>query len=559
MKKYITILITLMPAFLFSQVRIGGDSTPRGMLDINHNSAFATMGLVLPCVSSADTIFIKTTGTNPKYYPMVVTPNAPFANVSESVTDDEGIVTTTMYYVPQPGTDAKGNSSTEAPGGTIVYDKSTNGMRYKKSSKLGNWSGNIIDATTLNDSINYRLLGGADFKMIKASTHYYYSVGINATDMCVYTTGNNASYRTGKGISSGRGSWQLIIGEPAKDVSAGYNFGMAVLANGDVYTWGVNSYGRTGQGVTAGYTMSPKKILLPEGEKALKCEASIYNALILTESGKIFACGSNALGANGNGTTAGNQITFQQVNLPGGMTAIDISMGFRDGAAIGSDGKIYVWGNNSNSRLGLGAITTNQLTPVALASPPGVVFKLFSINFTIGVGISTDNKMYLWGGPYGNYVLPGWMTNVIRTPTEVTAFNGFLDPDENIIAITLGRRQGDGTYLGQRMLLATDKGKLYASGNNNDGTAGTLGVVNITTGAALATVQPLTEIQNHGIYQGTVYTHISIFYNQSIICTGINAVNLQFADYTAYGVGSNTNTQLGNGPNTSVIFSAIKK
>lgn len=549
----------MMPALLLSQVRIGGDSLARGMLDVNPNNSFATMGLVLPSVSSADTIYIGTSGSNPKYYPMVVTPNAPFANVSETVTDDDGVATTTIYYVPQPGTNAQGNSSTEAPGGTIVYDESTDGVRYKKSSKLGNWSKNIIDRSTLTDSINYRLLGGVDFKIIKASTYYYYSAAIGAADRGVYTAGYNSSYRTGKGISSGSASWQLILGEPSKDVSAGYNFGIAVLENGDVYTWGANSYGRTGQGITSGYTMSPKKVVLPAGEKAVRCAAGYVNALILTESGKIYACGANSDGANGNGTTSGYQTTFQQVNLPGGMTATDIEIGYRHGAAIGTDGKIYVWGDNANNRLGLGATTTDQLTPVMLNSPAGVMFKLFSINFTLGIGISTDNKMYLWGGPYGNYLLPGWMTNTARIPTEVTAFNGFLDPGENITVICLGERYANGEYYGQRMLLATDKGRLLASGNNNNGTSGTLGVVNFSTGAAVATVSPLTEVQNHGIYEGSKFTHFSIFYDQAIICTGVNSLNREFTDYTAYGSGSNANRRLGNGPASSRVFGSIKK
>jgi len=547
-----------------AQVRIGS-ANPRGMLDVNTDSTYQRSGLVIPSVSSADTFNINpgasASTANSYRYPSVVVPNAVFSSRSITVTDDESNTSTETYSVVAP----PGVSTYEAPGGTIVYDESTDGLRYKKSSRFGNWSDNIVDGTTIQDSINYRLLGGIDFKLLKASCGYLYSVAIGAYDRAVYTAGYGGSYRTGKG-RTGSGSWSMILGGPAIDVSGGYYHGMAVLENGDAYAWGRNSYGRTGLGTTSGYTPSPKKITLPAGEKAVRCEAGLYNSLILTEAGNVYAAGRNQSGANGNGLTNGNQSVFTKINFPGGVLIQDIAINANQwAAALDRNGKIYTWGEGNNRQLGTGS-TANQLTPVMLNTPAGVVFKIIGITVSQGFGITIDNRLFRWGYR-GSEMFPGWVAAVTYvTPTEVTQFPGLFDAGENVVAAaTLRMRTGD--YLGGCMMFATDKGRIFASGQSNgtntgapDGNgSGKLGVINPDNGTRVTAVPAFTLIQDHAIYSGTQVTGIAIGRYQAIICTGINPTYPDDVDYTAYGSGYCPYLMLGPGPQNRRVFTSIKK
>jgi alpha-tubulin suppressor-like RCC1 family protein len=530
------------------------------MLDLNHdNGKLATLGLVLPKVESADTFNIAAEGQTGRYYPNVVTPDATYSTQVVSGTDEEGEAFTDYYYVADP--------AKEAPGGTIVYDESTDGIRWKKSSNFGNWSINIVDRSLLEDTINYRLLGGADFKLIKASCGVDYSVAINALDGGVYTTGRNLYYRTGKGRSAGSASWALILGGPAIDVSAGYNHGMAVLENGDLYVWGSNSNGKTGRGTRSGYTMAPTKITLPNGEKAVRCEAGYYNSLVLTEAGNVYACGSNQYGRNGNGIATNTyQTTFQKINFPGDITIKEIKRATHMAGAIGTDGKIYIWGRGSSERLGTGN-TSNQTTPVMLNTPAGVTFKLLGLTSGQGFAFTDDNKLYRWGYR-GSDMLPNWVgSTTATTPVRVTQFDNFLEAGENVtVSGTMHLRTG--LYYGGCMMFATDRGRVYASGRNNDDTssggygganAGKLGVVNIETGARVNEVNACTLVQDHGIYSGSDFTSISVGFEQTIITTGLNTSYRTIANYTAYSSGRNANYMLGNGPRATRIFSTVKK
>lgn len=542
--KKILLILAILPAIAFSQVRIGGKTEPKGMLDVNpDNGKKAVSGLVLPKVGSVDTINIAADGQPPRYYPSVVTPDATYSTQTVSGTDDEGNLVTNYYCVPDP--------AKEAPAGTIVYDESTDGIRWKKSSKLGDWSSNIVDKTLIQDNVNYYLLGGADFKVAKVSCGYHCSAVISASDSSVYTAGENAYYRTGKGNSSGSASWGKILDGPAIDVSMGYRHGIAVLSNGDVYVWGYNYYGKTGRGTASGNTMTPAKAPLPNGEKALRCEADLYNSLVLAESGNVYSCGRNLDGRNGNGENSGNQTSFQKITFPNDVKIKDIKMSGYMCGALGEDGKIYVWGYGGNGRLGTGN-SNHQLMPVMLDTPTGVKFKIFGISTTQGFAFTTDNKLYRWG--YNNSsMLPGLgISNTGVKPTEVIFSN--LDQGENVVcAATIKSYYG---YLGDVgcMMFATDHGRLFASGQNN---SDKLGVAN-NDGSRIGSVSAFKEVQNHGIYAGTVFTGISIGPSHTLVSTSINTEYTENSDNVAYVCGTSSYKDFGDG-RTTIVFTKLKK
>ena len=88
----------------------------------------------------------------------------------------------------------------------------------------------------------------------------------------------------------------------------------------------------------------------------------------------------------GDGSTAGPDTcvngnpcstTPVQVSLPSGVTPTAIGAGSADGYAIGSDGNLYAWGDDSVGELGDGT-TTGSSTPVVVSFPPGSTPKVLS-------------------------------------------------------------------------------------------------------------------------------------------------------------------------------------
>ncbi len=551
MKKILYILFLVSTAFSYSQVGIGNDN-PQGALDLNLATDTSKMGLVLPRVQAVDTLYLPTTPDGAqKYFPSVTVPNDPFQVITINSTDEDGNSETNKFQMPVK----------EAPQGTLVYDANQDCVRYKKSSILGDWSGCIVDSISLSTDINYKLYGGADFKMLKASAGYRFSIAIGADDQSVYAAGYGSYYGTGKG-RTGNTTWSLILGQKAVDVSAGYQHGLAVLEDGSLWTWGSNSYGRTCQNTSSGYTTTPKKVTMPAGAKVVRAEAGYYTTMILTDDGKVYTCGRSSYGLNGNGTSSSSPYILtptQMTTLPAGTVVKDIALAPRGSAILTQDGKLYTLGDNAYYRTGRGTNSGYTTTPTVI-NPTGVSFKKVAMGIGSGIAASTDDKIYGWGYLYGTLNNPTY-----QTPTAF-ATSG-IEAGETIIGLAAARVR-NGSFYGTSSMVITNKNVYVTGMNTSYGTnPGKLGIVNIATGAApsnVSTISPsvaFVPIQTSGIFSGTVFTGGSIGYVHTIITTDVYPDgNNRIKDNLGFGAGNNSYLQLGTG-NTSGwrIMSSIKK
>jgi len=110
-----------------------------------------------------------------------------------------------------------------------------------------------------------------------------------------------------------------------------------------------------------------------------------HPAVAATSSGAAYAWGSNSNGQLGNGTT-NDSLTPMAVNSPTGLTVTASGAGFQDSLAIGSNGKLYAWGNNASGQLGNG--TTKQSSiPVAVSLPSGMT------PLALGTGSQSDHSL----------------------------------------------------------------------------------------------------------------------------------------------------------------------
>ena len=118
----------------------------------------------------------------------------------------------------------------------------------------------------------------------------------------------------------------------------------------------------------------------------------------------IFAWGDNSSGELGNGSTT-NSSTPAPVSLPSGVVPIAIAGGGGNGDpqpsqftgyAIGSDGHLYAWGDDSRGALGNGN-TTDSTTPVVVSLPSGITPTAVTASQGTGYAIGSDGKLYAWG------------------------------------------------------------------------------------------------------------------------------------------------------------------
>lgn len=137
--------------------------------------------------------------------------------------------------------------------------------------------------------------------MIAAGTNHALALKEDGT---VWGWGFNSSYQTGHfDRNNATTEPTQVTGLPEiTSIAAGYNYSIALAADGSVWVWGGNSWGQLGLGYTNSFETAPVKV--PNLEKVVSIEAHWGTSIFLTESGNVAANGSNFTSAVGNGSTS---------------------------------------------------------------------------------------------------------------------------------------------------------------------------------------------------------------------------------------------------------------
>ena len=156
--------------------------------------------------------------------------------------------------------------------------------------------------------------------------------------------------------------------------------------------------GETG---AAGLSASLKAAGYPT--KFTKVSTGFFHAVAIGENGKLYTWGSNEKGALGTGENEKtNRTGPKALKLPGGATPKEVASGDHFSFVLGSDGKIYAWGQNNDAQLGIGT-RTDAFTPTLVRTPAGKKFKAIGTHDKGGFAISEDGKIWLWGKINGNF------------------------------------------------------------------------------------------------------------------------------------------------------------
>jgi alpha-tubulin suppressor-like RCC1 family protein len=179
---------------------------------------------------------------------------------------------------------------------------------------------------------------------------------------------------------------------------------VALKSDGTVWCWGYNAYGQLGNGTTND-AWTPVQTGLgstPPLTNVVRLGGRPYFTLAAKSDGTIWAWGMNQFGQMGNGTVnslSGPQVTVPvQVSYssPGGAinSPLQVTCGYRAGAALTTNGTFWTWGTGSHGELGQGSTTTSYYP----AQIPGLTnITAISCGWFHVLALKSDGTVWAWG------------------------------------------------------------------------------------------------------------------------------------------------------------------
>lgn len=313
---------------------------------------------------------------------------------------------------------------------------------------------------------------------------------------------------------------------PGRVYSTGLN-GLGIDEIGELWAWGTGANGAMGDGTTTAKS-SPVKVA--GGLRWLYAAGGSVNdnsrAVGITANGLAYSWGATNNGVLGTGVNASSS---SPVLLAGNLKFKKIVVGDDSSMhAITPAGAGYAWGFNSQGELGQNNVTSKS-SPVAMVG--SVVFKDIAADYRCTAGLSSIGEVYVWGrndegqlGQGNNG--PGTEKS---SPVKVSGLSsGF----QKIVAGALG-------------WVALDaNGRCWGWGSNANGEIG-----DGTAGFGNDKASPVSTVQGSLVFTELYSTKDASLGGATLIAKATNG--------NYYGWGANSSGQMGSG-NTSARSSPVQ-
>ncbi len=351
--------------------------------------------------------------------------------------------TTTDSLTPVPvdtsGTPMAGKTIVAVAAGTI------HSMALDSDGAVYAWGannyGHLGDGTTTQQTkpVAVATSGGSSLsgKTVTAiAAGAYHSLALDSTG-AVHAWGYRANGRIGIGSTSGNqllpvslASSGTLSGKTVTKITAGDSHSLAIDSTYKVHAWGAGANGRLGDNNTTDRTapvavdVSLSSSLL--NKTVIGIAAGTSHSLALDNTGVVHAWGLRTNGRLGVGATSGSQTRPVSLATSGslnGLTVTAISAGSAHSAAVDSTGAVHSWGLRTDGRLGVGATSGDQATPVSLATSGDLNGKT-AVRVTAGakhsVAVGNDGTLYTWGDDSVGFIYPRAASFSSATPAAFT-------------------------------------------------------------------------------------------------------------------------------------------
>ncbi|XP_033864029.2 X-linked retinitis pigmentosa GTPase regulator-like isoform X1 [Acipenser ruthenus] len=296
-------------------------------------------------------------------------------------------------------------------------------------------------------------------------------------------------------------------------ISCGDEHTALVTDNGKLYMFGSNNWGQLCLG-TKNTVNKPTcvKALKSENVKLTACGRN--HTIVYTAKGNIYTAGGNNEGQLGLGDTE-ERTSFHQVDFFTGQCKIkQLAAGSNISAALAEDGRLFMWGDNSEGQIGLG---NESHVCVPHEVDVGKPVTWVSCGYYHSALVTADGELYTFGeSDHGKLGLPPEQLNNNRVPQLVQGISAQVTrvvcggghtvalTDDDVYTFGLGQfgQLGHGTFTFESALpkavehfrkrkvshiacgenhtaVITDNGLLYTFGDGRHGKLG-LGDENFT-------------------------------------------------------------------------------
>jgi len=235
-----------------------------------------------------------------------------------------------------------------------------------------------------------------------------------ASTVGVYGFGNNTFGELGNGTTAASSLPVAALGLPGtvRQVAAGYGTSAALLADGTVWTWGNNVNGQLGYSTTAGYVTTPQKVPGLSGITQIVM-AWPGDGYALGSDGTVWAWGDNSDGQLGNGGTTS---AIVPARVPGLNQVTQVAAANGHVLVRRSDGTVAAWGENNNGELGDGT-TLNRLTPVQVQVLTGITEIATG---SASYAVRSDGTLFSWGANFNGLLGNGSTGGYVTTPAPLS-------------------------------------------------------------------------------------------------------------------------------------------
>ncbi|TSJ86187.1 hypothetical protein FPK29_00270 [Bifidobacterium polysaccharolyticum] len=225
-----------------------------------------------------------------------------------------------------------------------------------------------------------------------------YSWGRNDCGQLGYGTTDDNSHATPSKVNLPAGVTEFT------QISAGTDYSLAMGSDGNLYSWGETVFNALGRSSSTTPANQPGKVTMPAGVRQFtQISAGYTHSLALGSDGNLYSWGNNTssqLGRTPTSTMPANQPG--KVTMPTGVKQFtQISAGNGYSLAMGSDGNLYSWGDNTNGQLGRNPSAAKDGTPGKVAMPAGITITQASapnmINGYFSLALGSDGNLYSWG------------------------------------------------------------------------------------------------------------------------------------------------------------------